>query len=55
MVTLYTDATPYDGVSNNETLPVDVGITVTYTLLTVVGIAFTFVCLGFDITFRKTR
>ena len=51
----YTDAIPYDGVSNNETLPVDVGITITYTLLTAVGTAFTFVCLCFNIVFRKTK
>ena len=51
----YTGTVPYDGVPRNETVPVNLGITVTYTLMTAVGIAFAFMCLVFNIAFRNTR
>ena len=46
---------PYDGVPTNETVSVAVEITVIYTLMTAVGIAFAFMCLGFNIAFRNTK
>ncbi len=46
---------PYDGVPIEETVTVNVSLTVIYTLMATAGIIFTIICLGFNFIFRDRK
>ncbi len=46
---------PYDGVPIEETVTVNVSLTVIYTLMATAGIIFTIICLSFNFIFRDRK
>ena len=52
---VHADGIPPDGTPRNVTVTFKVGITVTYYIIASVGIAFTVMCLIFNIRYRNTR
>jgi gamma-aminobutyric acid type B receptor len=54
-LTVFPDGIPPDGTPRNVILPFNIGLTVTYYIIATFGIAFTVVCLIYNIKYRKTR
>ena len=46
---------PYDGVPNEEVMPVHSSLTVIFSILAAAGIAFGVVCLAFNFIFRNRK
>ena len=52
---LSVDGIPYDGVPNDKTVTVHLGVTVTLSVLATVGIIMTIVFLIFNFIFRERK
>ena len=46
---------PYDGIPSEETISINAAVTALFVILATAGVAFTVICLLFNIIFRNSK